>query len=97
MEGEFAAAGGFNQVMDDSGAGKAIAETMLGLKLSPVLLTYLVAVLMRGNLQDTLARSLFVAGPLLLAAYLAVPRTVAEGARSAAEPDRIAVQAAVSE
>jgi Gnt-I system low-affinity gluconate transporter len=43
----FAAAGGFKQVIQDSGAGKAIADTMFHLPLTPVLLTYLVAVLMR--------------------------------------------------
>jgi Gnt-I system low-affinity gluconate transporter len=43
----FGAAGGFKQVIQDSGAGDAIAGQVMQLPLSPVLVAYLVAVLMR--------------------------------------------------
>lgn len=43
----FGAAGGFKQVIQDTGAGEYIAAQAASLQLSPVLIAYLVAVLMR--------------------------------------------------
>lgn len=43
----FGAAGGFKQVIQDTGAGDVIAKQMLELPVSPVLSAYLVAVLVR--------------------------------------------------
>lgn len=51
----FGAAGGFKQVIQDSGAGKVIAEQIQQLPLSPVFFAYLVGVLMRVALGSATA------------------------------------------
>jgi GntP family gluconate:H+ symporter len=51
----FGAAGGFMQVIKDTGAGEAIAAQVLGLPLSPVAVAYFVAVLMRMALGSATA------------------------------------------
>lgn len=51
----FGAAGGFKQVIQDSGAGNFIAAQVLELPLSPVMVVYLVAVLMRVALGSATA------------------------------------------
>jgi Gnt-I system low-affinity gluconate transporter len=51
----FGAAGAFKQVIQDSGAGDYIADQAMKLPLSPVLIAYLVAVLMRVALGSATA------------------------------------------
>jgi len=60
----FGAAGGFKQVIQDSGAGEAIAAQVLQLPLSPVAVTYVVAVLMRIALGSATAAILTAAALL---------------------------------
>lgn len=60
----FGAAGGFKQVIEDSGAGKIIAELMLQLPLSPVALAFVVAALVRAALGSAIAAALLAAGLL---------------------------------
>jgi Gnt-I system low-affinity gluconate transporter len=60
----FGAAGGFMQVIRDSGAGDYIAEQAMSLPLSPVAVVYLVAVLMRVALGSATA-SILTASALL--------------------------------
>lgn len=51
----FGAAGGFKQVIQDSGAGTAIANLFASLPLSPVLLAFVTAVAVRGALGSATA------------------------------------------
>jgi gluconate transporter len=60
----FGAAGGFMQVIEATGAGKTIAEQFRQLPLTPVLICYLVAVLMRIALGSATAAILIAAGVL---------------------------------
>ena len=60
----FGAAGGFAQVIENSGAGKYIAEQASQLHLSPVLVCFLVAMLMRVALGSATA-SILIASSLL--------------------------------
>jgi gluconate transporter len=60
----FGAAGGFMQVIQATGAGDFIAEQFRGLQMSPVLLCFLVAMLMRIALGSATASILIAAGLL---------------------------------
>jgi gluconate transporter len=60
----FGAAGGFKQVIQDSGAGDVIASQVMRLPLSPVLAAYLMAVLMRVALGSATAAILTAAALL---------------------------------
>ncbi len=60
----FGAAGGFMQVIKTTGAGDIIAKLFLELDLSPVLICYLVAMLMRIALGSATAAILIAAGLL---------------------------------
>jgi H+/gluconate symporter-like permease len=51
----FGAAGGFMQVIQDSGAGNYIARQMIQLPLSPVLIAYLVSAMVRVALGSATA------------------------------------------
>jgi H+/gluconate symporter-like permease len=60
----FGAAGAFKQVIQDTGAGDYIAAQASGLPLTPVVVCYLVAVLMRVALGSATA-AILTAAPLL--------------------------------
>jgi Gnt-I system low-affinity gluconate transporter len=68
----FGAAGGFMQVIQDSGAGDYIARQVLRLPLSPVAVAYLVAVLMRVALGSATA-SILTASALLAGLARSLP------------------------
>jgi gluconate transporter len=68
----FGAAGGFKQVIQDSGAGDIIAARALELPLSPVAVTYLVAVLMRIALGSATA-AILTASALLAGLARSLP------------------------
>jgi H+/gluconate symporter-like permease len=68
----FGAAGGFKQVIQDSGAGDYIAGQVMQLKVSPVLVAYLVAVLMRVALGSATA-SILTASALLAGLAKSLP------------------------
>jgi len=60
----FGAAGGFKQIIEDSDAGRFIAEQLLQLPLSPVVLAYVVAALVRIALGSATAAALLAASLL---------------------------------
>lgn len=60
----FGAAGGFKQVIQDSGAGDVVANLVMQLPLSPLLVAYLMAVLMRVALGSATAAILTAAALL---------------------------------
>jgi gluconate transporter len=68
----FGAAGGFMQVIKDSGAGEYIARQILLLPLSPVAVAYLVAVLMRVALGSATA-AILTASALLAGLARSLP------------------------
>jgi gluconate transporter len=61
----FGAAGGFAQVIKDTGAGEVIAQQVLALPLSPVAVAYLVAVLLRVALGSATAAILTASAVLV--------------------------------
>jgi Gnt-I system low-affinity gluconate transporter len=68
----FGAAGGFKQVIQDSGAGEYIAAQVVRLPLSPVAVAYLVAVLMRVALGSATA-AILTASALLAGLARSLP------------------------
>jgi Gnt-I system low-affinity gluconate transporter len=68
----FGAAGGFKQVIQDSGAGDYIASQAMQLPLSPVMVAYLVAVLMRAALGSATA-AILTASALLASLAKSLP------------------------
>jgi gluconate transporter len=68
----FGAAGGFMEVIKETGAGTYIAAQVLGWGLSPVVVAYLVAVLMRVALGSATA-SILTAAPLVAGLAASLP------------------------
>ncbi|MGB7963105.1 MAG: GntP family permease [Propionicimonas sp.] len=59
------AGGAFNQVLQDSGIGKVLGEVLTGLNMSPVLMAWLIAIIMRFAVGSTTVAMITSAGIVL--------------------------------